>query len=224
MKDAKYVLIIFLAGIFIGPNLFAQSDPAGFFEGSIQFEVQMKGPKADELKENKPNNQLLMHLKEGNYIVQLSGGEYPKTFIFIADSNYEYSIDMANQRAFRFSSYSDLNKPEPEEAPVAKATGNQAEVNGTICDEYKLRKGNALFTYYVCDKYRINTTLYPHNTRAKASFLAAGLDGRIPLKTVMQEPGLTVVTTVTKVTPKPFDSEQFRIPAGFEVKKRDYRY
>ncbi|MEZ4775724.1 MAG: hypothetical protein R3D00_21270 [Bacteroidia bacterium] len=224
MKNIPYIILLTMAFSGFSVSVFAQTGEKKFFEGSIQFDVQMKGPMAEEIKKNEPNTQLLMHLKDGNYIVQLSGGQYPKTFIFISDSNYEYSMDMVNQRAFRFSSFSDLNKPEPQETAVAKATGNQQEVNGILCDEYKLRKDNALFTYYVNESYVINACLYPAHTRAKASFLAAGLNGKIPLKTIKQESGITVVTTATKISPKEFDAEQFRIPSSFEVKNRDYRY
>ncbi|MDX2250072.1 MAG: hypothetical protein SF052_25030 [Bacteroidia bacterium] len=224
MKIIRYINILLSFVCLFSLRIFAQDGAKPYFEGSIQFEVQMKGPQAEVIKENEPNTQLLMHMKGGNYIVQLSGGKYPKTFIFISDSNYEYSMDMVNKRAFRFSSFTDLNKAEPEEAPLAKSTGTQLEINGVLCDEYKLRKGDALFTYYVNDSYRINTQLYPANTRAKASFLAAGLDGRIPLKTIKQESGITVITTANKITRKEFDVEQFRIPMGFEVKNRDYRY
>ena len=194
-----------------------------FFEGSLVFEVDISGAEAAVIKENEPNDKLVMHLKDGDYIVQLSGGRYPKTFLFIADSNYEYSVDMANQRAFRYSAHTDLNQP--EEAPArAVPTGRQVEVMGISCTEYRLRREDEEFFYYVHDDYRVNTALFPVRPRAKASFLAAGLDGRIPLMTIKRQRGLVVRTTVKKITPQSFDPEQFAIPAGFTVKNRDYRF
>lgn len=222
MKTLHY--IFFSVIILFTVSAYSQTEHSGYFEGSLQFEVEFKGAQAEMLKENEPNNQLLMHLKDGDYIVQLSGGKYPKTFIFIADSNFEYSMDMVNKRAFRFSPHSDLNTEDKVEDPVAKPTGNTMEVNGVMCDEYKMKKDEILFTFYVNDAYRMNTDLYPADTRAKASFLAKGLDGRIPLKTIKQQKGLFVVTTIKKINPREFDTEQFRIPMGFEVKNRDYRY
>ncbi|RMG55738.1 MAG: hypothetical protein D6722_27440 [Bacteroidetes bacterium] len=201
-------------------SLLAQTS---YFEGSLFFEVELKGAKAELLMQNEPNTKLIMHLKDDDYIVQLSGGRYPKTFLFIADSNYEYSIDMASQRAFRYSAHTDFNQPE-EEPVKAQPTGRQVEVLDIMCNEYRLRKEDEEFLYYVHDDYRVNTALYPLKPRAKASFLAPGLEGRIPLMTIKRTQGLTVRTTVKKISPQEFDAEQFAIPPGFTVKNRDYRF
>ncbi|GAB4411684.1 MAG: hypothetical protein OHK0039_17050 [Bacteroidia bacterium] len=211
------VLLMLLAGPL---RLAAQQT---YFEGSVFYEVEISGAQAEALKLNEPNNRMLMHVKDADYIIQLSGGRYPKTFMFVADSNYEYSIDLTNRRAFRYSSHADLNRV--EEAPVkAVATGKEEVILGQTCQEYRVRKEGAEFLYYVSDAYRVNTALYPPKTQAKAGFLAPGLDGRIPLRTIRKESGLIVTTTARKVTPNAFDVEQFRIPADFEVKNRDYRY
>lgn len=196
-----------------------------YFEGSLSFEVRLKGATADMIKQNEPNKKLLMHLKDADYIVQLSGGRYPKTFLFVADSNVEYSMDMANKRAFRFSSFNDLTQaakeaPKPEAAP----TGKKEQIQGIWCEEYRMKTEKALFLYYVNDDYRVNLARFPDKPNTKASFLARGLDGRIPLKTVKRQSGLTAITSLTKVMPREFDQEQFQIPPNFKVKKRDYRY
>lgn len=195
-----------------------------YFEGTLQYEVQLEGPEVEFLMLNKPNDKLTMHIKEGNYIVRLFGGEYPKLFLFIADSNYEYSMDMTNEKAFRFSAHSDLSKKKEEEPPLAKATGQTQTVNGIECQEYRLQADGSVFYYYVHDEYRVNLEAFPENCSAKASFLAAGLEGRIPLKTVKKTKDLTVTTTATAVKPQAFDTEQFLIPVNFIVKNRDYRY
>lgn len=210
--------------------LTAQHEGSDFFEGSINFSVDFTGPQAEILKENDPNSQLLMHLKDGDYIVQLSGGAYPKTFIFVADSNYEYSMDMVNKRAFRYSSHSDMNKATAKSVVKAVPTGKELTIKNVICQEYRMKKQDpktkeiTYFTFFVSDAYRVDVTKFPTKTRAKASFLIPGLDGRIPLKTIKKQRGLTVITTATKMTPKEFDTEQFRIPFGFVVKNRDYRF
>lgn len=217
----KFPFYLLLFGLTLLPlGLEAQTT---YFEGSLYFEVEMKGPRVEAIKENEPNNKLLMHLRGADYIVQLSGGRYPKTFLFIADSNYEYSVDMANERAFRFSAHTDLNQPE-EEAAKAQPTGRQQEVMGIVCEEYRMRREDAEFIYYVHDDYRVNTALYPLKPRAKASFLAAGLEGRIPLMTIKRQQGLIVRTTVKKIVPQTFDPQQFVIPPDFIVKNRDYRF
>lgn len=199
-----------------------------FFEGTMAFDVALQGEMAEMLEQNEPNDKMTMHIRNGDYIVLLAGGKMPKTFLFMADSNYEYSIDQTNQLAFRYSAHMDINREthQLEQAVdlVARPTGETAEVMGVTCQVYQLRKPEATFLYYVSDQYRVDVSLYPEPCRAKASFLAPGLEGRIPLKTVRKEPKLTVITTATAITPRTFQEAQFDIPAGFQVKKRDYRY
>ena len=216
-----------LGAMGFGPSGFAQdtASPAPYFEGSLAFEVEFKGQLAPMLKENEPNTKLLMHLKDADYIVQLSGGRYPKTFIFVADSNVEYSMDMANKRAFRYSSYADLSKEGAKTAPPkAVPTGKKEQVHGIWCEEYRVVADESQFLYYVNDEYRVNLARFPSNAQSKASFLANGLEGRIPLKTIKRQQGLMAITTLTKATPREFDKEQFQIPPNFLVKNRDYRY
>jgi hypothetical protein len=203
--------------------LFGQDNASPFFEGTLEFEMDMNGPEADIIKANEPNKKMQMHIKDGSYIVNLMGGRYPKSFIFVSDSNYEYSMDMAGRRAFRLSAFSDQNRTE-KVRPQAKPVGETREVNGILCDVYRMEHDNTLFFYYVNDAYRVNTALYEKKNRAQASFLVGGLEGRIPLKTIKKQEGLTVTTTLTRVTPREFDREQFLIPKDFDVKMRDYRY
>ncbi len=216
----KYFLPFLLAAFVASPRLQAQDN--SYFQGSLYFQVTITGTQAEAIMLNEPNTKMLMHLSEGNYIVQLYGGRYPKTFIFLADSNYEYSMDMTNKRAFRFSSFSE--KKENFDPPVAKPTGKTAVVNGITCEEYYLKNEGIEFLYYVNDDYRAHTAAFPEEPRTKASFLTIGLDGRIPLKTIKKEPGLIVETTLVKVDQKTLDPGQFGIPKGFEVGNRDRRY
>ncbi|MEM6343720.1 MAG: DUF4412 domain-containing protein [Bacteroidota bacterium] len=220
----KYRTLIFSLFLIATTSLVAQD----FFEGSIHFKVQMSGAEAEMLALNKPNNEMNMHLRGGSYIVQLYGGEYPKQFMFVADSNFEYSIDMSNQRAYRFSPHSDINrnthKNEKKKEYIAQPTGKTETINGVECEEFKLVKEGVVFFYYVNDQIRVDLAAFPQPCRAKASFLVDGLDGRIPLKTIRKTKAITVITTADKVTSREFDDSQFLIPADFEVKMRDYRY
>lgn len=192
------------------------------FEGTLVFQVSLQGPEAEQLKLNEPNTRLTLHLRGGDYIILLSGGQYPKTFLFLSDSNYEYSLDAASKRAFRFSPFSDLVRE--RDTAQARPTGRSAEVMGIPCQEYAMRSDDARFLFYVSDDYRVDRSQYPKRPRSKASFLAAGLEGRIPLKTIKQQQGLIVTTSVSEIKPRTLSQEQFRIPPGFEVHKRDYRY
>lgn len=215
------VLVVCLSTV---PTLRAQD----YFEGTFVFSVDISGPVAEMLQLNEPNDKMVMHVRESDYIVLLQGGRYPKTFLFIADSNYEYSIDQANERAYRFSMHVDESREthqlEQQYDLQASPTGDSAVVKGVTCQIYRLRKPEAVFYYYVSDAYRVNTDLYPENPRSKASFLAPGLEGRIPLKTVRKEQDFTVTTTVTNINPRQFNPGQFIVPPGYEVKMRDYRY
>lgn len=199
-----------------------------FFEGTLNFKIEMSGQTAQMLSENEPSKEMTMHLKGGDYIVLLKGGRYPKTFLFVADSNYEYSMDQGNRLAYRYSAHLDINREthqlEQERALVAQPTGESAEVNGIRCQIYELRRPDATFLYFVSDDYRIDVSQYPSPCRAKVAHLAQGLEGRIPLKTIRKEASLTVTTTLTGISARTFSQDQFRIPSAYTVKKRDYRY
>jgi hypothetical protein len=211
---------LFLLFLLLPAGLALEAQEA--FEGSLVFQVSMQGPEAEQLKLNEPNTRLTMHLRGGDYIILLSGGQYPKTFLFLSDSNYEYSLDAASKRAFRFSPFSDLVRE--RDTAQARPTGRSAEVMGVLCQEYAMRSDDARFLFYVSDAYRVDRSRYPKRPRSKASFLAAGLEGRIPLKTVKQQKDLTVTTLITEIKPRALSQSQFLIPPGFVVHKRDYRY
>ncbi len=198
---------------------------AGFFEGTIQYEVELSGPDSDLIKQSKPNTQMDMHLMKGNYIINLKGGEKPKTFLFIADSNREYIVEATKGIAYKFSKFTDrIYHEELDEEPVAKSVGKKAEVNGVICDIFLLKLPKTQFAYYVNDDYRIDLSAFPKQAHSNASFLVKGLEGRIPLKTIKRQKNLTVTTTYKEIKAQNFNPKQFLIPPNFSVLSRDYRY
>lgn len=192
-----------------------------FFEGTFEYKVEMTGADADQIKQNEPNNNLTMHMKDASYIVTLFGGRTPKNFMFVADSNYQYILQADQQRAFKYYPHADIDstKKKEEKIPAVK-TDKTATVLNEMCMVYEVKKADETTYYMVSDKYRINIDLYKDKTRANALFLVPGLEGRIPLKTIRKKETLTVTTTVSKITPRKFDISQFQIPAGFEVRKR----
>ncbi|MEO0581845.1 MAG: hypothetical protein AAF135_06470 [Bacteroidota bacterium] len=217
-------LIIFFGGLLLGMTVFAQTRDS-FFEGTVRYKIEFQGPNAEMIKRNEPNDKMTIHIKDADYIVQLGGGMYPKTFLFIADSNYQFSIDMSNRLAYRYSAHSDMAKPQKEVASIqAKPTGGTLELKGIQCQEYRMVKDGTEFLYYVNDDYRVDAGAYPSDTRSKASWLAPGLEGRIPLRTIKKQKGLSVLTDLVSIGSSSFALDQFRIPPGFKVKGRDYRY
>ena len=203
--------------------LVAQSQPE-YFEGILHYQIELEGDQADFIRQNKPNDQMDLSVGEGNYLVQLSGGAYPKTLMFIADSNYEYSMDMRNARAFRFSPHFNLNRETHEQQPEAVPTGRKGRVAGYPCREYKIEKEDMVLYYYVNDDYRVDLSAFPEIPRSKAMFLVKGLQGRIPIRTIKRAKGLTVTTTLTGMEREDFDKENFMIPPNFKIRGRDYRY
>ncbi|MEM6261929.1 MAG: hypothetical protein AAGI38_05440 [Bacteroidota bacterium] len=197
-------------------------DDTPFFEGTASFSVTLSGPMADQLKVNEPNNKLLIHFRQGDYIVMLSGGRYPKTFMYINKYDMEFSVNTAQKKLYRYYPGKDMTKK--QKPLIAKFTGKTAEVKGIECQVYMARNEEVIFYYFVNDAYRMDTSFFDKKKQAKASFLVEGLDGRIPLKTVKKKRGLTVVTSLQSITPREFSPEQFAIPPGFKVDKRDYRY
>ncbi len=204
----------------------AQPVEGAFFTGVAKYKIQFKGNDeiASFIEANEPNDQLTLMVGEGDYIVKLDGGEYPKTFMFIADSNREYSIDMAGQRAFRHSAHSDLIRDTNQVEPVAKPTGRSKPVGEYTCQEYRLQTDDAVFFYYVTDEFRVNLDAFPEEPRSKAMFLAKGLEGRLPLRTVKRTKQLAVETSLESIQPRVFQEGAFSIPDHFTVKGRDVRY
>lgn len=195
----------------------------GFFEGTFEYKVEITGPEAGILNQNKPNNLVQMHIKGPNYIVNLKGGEYPKTVLYIRDSNFEYVVDAANKTAYRYSPYTDRVR-QTKKDPIARNSGKTGAVYGLNCSIYVARTAEAQFAYYVHDTYRVDTALFDEKSRTNANFLIRGLGGRIPLKTVKKQSTLTVTTTVSNIKAQTFNPAQFKVPKDFIVKNRDYRF
>lgn len=218
----RYILLVSFC--FVASQLLGQEEIApSFFEGSFTYQVKFNGQQAEMLKQNEPNTNMTIHIREGDYITLLKGGRYPKTFMFLADSNREYSIDFSRKLAFRYSRYSDRIRKE-KSRPNASPTGQKGTVYNLECDIYKVRTEDTQFLYFVHDDYRVDVSDYPRKLRARPFFLVPGLEGRIPLKVVKKQKALTVIQEVKKITPTTFNPKQFLIPPAFIVKNRDYRY
>lgn len=193
----------------------------GSFEGTVSYAIRVTGKDAQAFLENEPPKKMDLHIKEGSYIINLSGGRIPRTMLFIADSNETYIVDAANKRAFRETYYLDTVKT----VPTAVPTGKTLAVKGITCQEYMVDKPKTQekIYYYVNDGYRVNLALYDGKTEAKTDFLTKGLEGRIPLKKIMKTPSLTTELDLLSVKKTTHAPENFRIPEGFKLKKRDPR-
>lgn len=213
-KHLFSILVFFsLYSLFFGQN----------FNGTIQYKVELKGDIAEQILINEPNNEIEMHIYEGNYIVNLKGGQIPKTFLYNNKKDREFSVDAANQTVYKYNAHEDINRETQKTKPVAVLTEKTAEVMGEMCQVYGMKKDGAVILFFVSDTYRVDTTLFDGKVQAKPNFLVDGLGGRIPLKTIKKQKGLTVITTCSMIKEREFDIEQFVVPADFKVKNRDYR-
>lgn len=189
------------------------------FEGSVRYTIRLTGKDALEFGEMKPANRMDMHIRKDDFIIHLFGGQKPKTFLYIGDSNHTYIIDAANLRAFRKDYYVDTTEVIPKAVP----TGTTEMVKTYECKVYKVDRPERITYYYVNDQFRVNTDDYKDKDEAKANFLTEGLGGRIPLKTVIKEPGLTTEIELVSIEKKQLDKENFLIPGNFKLKGRDPR-
>lgn len=206
-----------LLGVMVTAELEAQS-----FQGSVQYAIRVNGKDAPAFLVNEPATRMALHIKEDNYIVNLSGGQKAKTFLYVGDSNHTYIVDAANRRAFRKDYYQDTSKVIPKAIP----TGKKQIIKGYECDEYKMKRPGQYIYFYVHDKYRVDTLHYHGKKKdeAKADFLTKGLDGRIPLRKIIKSPRLNIELDLLSIAPKELDIENFRIPQGFKLKGRDPRF
>lgn len=192
------------------------------FEGTIKYNVEISGPDAHILEQNKPCTKMDMHFKDNNFIIHTYEGQFPVTRMYIADSSELYIVDALNEVAYRRDKLEDTSKV--IKPPKAVFTGDSALVNNLTCAIYRVQKKDEYIFYYVHSDYRIDPALFEGKKDAQVNFLTIGLDGRIPLKTVRKTPNLTVTTTYTAIIPRKFEMGQFRIPKGFPVKPRDNRF
>lgn len=189
------------------------------FQGSIRYNIRLSGKHAADIMLNEPATKMDMHIKDDNFIVNLYGGQKGKTFLFIGDSNHTYIIDASNARYFLRDYYVDTTNAIPTAEPV----GTTEMVKKWECDVYKVTKPGEVIYYYVNDKFRVEPNLFSGKEEAKANFLTRGLDGRIPLKTVIKQPGLTTEIDLDFISEKELEKENFQIPEGFKRKVRDPR-
>jgi hypothetical protein len=211
-------IVIFL---FLTLPAFAQGSKTKSFEGTIKYSIDIAGPEAGVLMNNKPCTKMDMHFKDNNFIIHTHEGQFPLTRLYIADSSELYILDMTNEVAYRRDKLESLNteiKP-----PKAIATGDSAFVLNIKCAIYRVQKKGEYIFYYVTDLYRIDPTLFEGKKDAQVNFLTLGLDGRIPLKTVRKTAALIVTTQADQVIPRKLEVSQFRIPANFIIKPRDNR-
>lgn len=213
----KSLSVGILALAFLPLLSFAQD---GYFQGTFDYRISVTGKGSSDFLVNEPAQKMLMHVSAPNYIIHLYEARYPKSFLYIADSNQTYSLDAANKRAFRKTRFVDTTST----PPVARKTGKTAVVKGITCDEYVTKKPKMHTFFYVCDQYRVDTTVYDTLTEAKANFLVRGLGGRIPIRTIIKQPGLVITTTAVTMKRKNIDPANFVIPMGWKVKGRDNRF
>lgn len=213
-----------------------------FFNGSVVYDIAYSGPNSPRLYVEEPKNPLdasserkmiqapptrmAMHFhSDGHFIVQMTGGTFPKTILYNIDSNTTYVLDVDMKRAWTEEKYRvGYSRP-----PVARPTGDSIVVAGVVAYGYKWtlketeRAPASETIVYVSPRYRADHTLY-YSAHTQAYFLAIGLEGAIPLKIIRTSQGITTTLTASRVIPQKFDVVQFTIPPGFKiVHAPDYR-
>lgn len=191
------------------------------FEGSIVYNISLTGKDSKALMANEPAKKMDLHIKDDNIIINLYEARIPRTFLYIGDSNHTYIVNMgANTYYLRDYYQADTGKA----VPKAKLMKDSVLVKKEWCSVYRVIKpGEATIIYYVSDKYRVDIAKFKGKQEAKADFLIAGLDGRIPLRKVIKTKNLTITTEFSKITERELRIANFLIPRGFKRKKRDPR-
>lgn len=205
-------------------SLFAQNGEY-FDSGSIQYLITYKGKGASDFKKNAPPTAMDLHIFEDNYIINLKAApgdsiRTPRTFLFIGDSNRRFIVDMQKQKYYLRDYYQGDTLVEAPRAAKGKDT---LTIRGFKCHVYRVKKPNVTTYYYVSDDLRVNPK-YFEGKDAKADFMIKGLDGRIPIRKVVESNGIKATSEIQKITKVQHTSAMFRIPRGFERKKRDPRW
>lgn len=193
------------------------------FEGRISYEISYTGPIAELMETAEPPKKMDMLFKDGDFIIHTYGGGFPKTLLYINDSNRTYVLDMKKNEAYRGEKYKRRFKQPLKATP----TGDSLKILKHWCYGYKVqRPGNpkrkidpATITLYITGKYRVNLDFFKDRTRSQAYFLLDGLQGCIPLKIVIQEPKLTTENTAVLVQGGKYQTENFRLPQGIKLRR-----
>ena len=211
--------LLFLILVFFSFSFAQESYTVGkYFEGTIIYNARYEGALAEFWRNNKVPTSMMLHIKDGDYIIHLYNTQFPTTMLYINDSDKTYILDLKNHRAFTKSKV----KVEPE-PPTAVPLKDTLTVAGYKCRAYKVVKKDETIIYYVSDAIRVNLEYFEGKKNAKAFFLTKGLDGRIPLKMIRKFDKSVVTSTATKVMWKKFESSQFRLPKGLKILGYDFR-
>ena len=195
------------------------------FEGYISYAVSYSGPAAEDFKLMEPPKKMDMILKGGDFIVQMYGGAFSKSLLYINDSNRTYVVDVPKMTAYRQEKYRVRRKQPLKAVP----TNDSLKIAGHMCYGFVATRPAtpktpaAKIKLYVTGKVRVNLDLFKGKDRSHAYFLIDGLQGCIPLKIVVEEPHLITENLAVKLTRGTYELEQFRLPPGMKIKKWDSR-
>ncbi len=235
------LLLLSLYFFVVSEPLFAQAgaltpEKETYFQGSITYTIDAGGPLYAQMeKVYKQNKQMILRIKDADFIVILSNGDFPVTRLFIADSNHTFILDQNNSRYFLYegSQLKDKKNKNKQKAlqseeseshvPTAEPTQDSLLVCGHMCKAYVIKKPHEKITLYVSPKYKVNTALFKNKTAAQAAFLTKGLQGMIPLKTVRESKDIKTVITATKIEPQELQTGGFRLPPKWKRELYDYR-
>lgn len=195
------------------------------FEGTITYRITYDGADRENVEVNDPPTQLTMFIRVPDFILHTRGGRFSKSLLYINDSNRVYSIDAANNRAFRGERFRVRRRP-----PTAVATGDSAKILGRMCYAYRYttpqtkREVARTTTLWITPTLRVDVSQFRADSRAQAYFLVQGIGGCIPMRIQVDEPELTTITEATAVRAQQFRPIEFTLPKGIEIfKGTDYR-
>jgi hypothetical protein len=210
---------LFLLAVFFSLNCFAQTKPApDYFEGEILYANNYKSTNP-QINEKQVRDMLgVMH----NYFIK--GGDY-KTFTNGRFAQWQLYINKEN-RIYNKMANSDTvfwnNAAEHDDVVLSsKITKNAIVILGYPCDELVLVCKSGTHKYYFNSKLAVDAKLftnhkygnfYEYVSRAKA----------VPLKMILEDFGLTIESTATKIIPKKLETKFFQLDPGTKTAKSLY--
>lgn len=216
---------LFLLATLAGWGQGATLDATTYFEGLVQYRVTYSGEVKETFDESKVNTNMDLALRNGHFIIQMYGGTVDKTLLYNADSNWTYSIDVAEKKIYLLEKHRQRVKQQPEVTP----TGDSVKVLGKWCYGYRFSKPAtpkypaSTTTLYINPEYRINLAYYEGKDISQAYWSLKGLQGCIPLKIVFEDPTMRIESTAERIRPMPLREEEFRLPPGFKILRWDQR-
>lgn len=180
---------------------------AQYFEGKIvytnKFTSKMARVSSEEIAATMGTKQEYF-IKGGNYKSLINGSGF-KLQVYDNKTNRIYNKLPDTDTLFWIDAATNA-----DEAISAETRPKKEKVAGVDCDVLVIKTKKITTTYYFSTKYKVNAALFEKHKYANWYYFVKK-SGALPLKIVMEGPGVTMESTATEIKPMKLEASFFSI-------------